>query len=347
MKTRLYLTTILSVTLLSTVHTQTFRLWGTFDGGSGDATNNGINSIASIGYPISQLSSTSEFRLEGGFIPGLRTHSNATSITLSLESEWNLISVPLTVNDHRKSSIYPMATSAAFAYQGSYVTADSLEFGRGYWLKFNVAQNVNITGFPRNEDTIEVSSKWNIIGSISVPIAVSTIGSIPPGMVVSSFFTYKTANGYVLADTIKPGHAYWIKTNQNGKLILSSASHIPAGNKVLIVADGELPPTSPEGSLGKSTIVPLEFALHQNYPNPFNPSTVIRYDLPQYAKVTLKIYNLLGQEVATLVDGVQDAGVKAVKLDASNFSSGVYIYRITSNADGRTFTDTRKMIVLK
>jgi hypothetical protein len=93
--------------------------------------------------------------------------------------------------------------------------------------------------------------------------------------------------------------------------------------------------------------IPDRFALSQNYPEPFNPTTTIRYQLPQAAHVTLKIYNMLGQEVATLVDGVQDAGYRSIVWNAVNVSSGVYFYRIKAAAGTTTFTDVRKMLVVK
>jgi hypothetical protein len=89
--------------------------------------------------------------------------------------------------------------------------------------------------------------------------------------------------------------------------------------------------------------VPASYALAQNYPNPFNPSTVIEYSVPVGGDVSLKIYNLLGQEVRSLVNTVQPAGRYTVRFDAGSLSTGVYFYRMQAGS----FTQIRKMVLVK
>lgn len=89
--------------------------------------------------------------------------------------------------------------------------------------------------------------------------------------------------------------------------------------------------------------IPGELKLEQNFPNPFNPTTNISYQLPENSEVTLEVFNMLGKHVATLVSGKQQAGRHEVSFDASELSSGVYIYRIRSG----DFTDTRQMMLVK
>lgn len=100
--------------------------------------------------------------------------------------------------------------------------------------------------------------------------------------------------------------------------------------------------------------LPDEFALAQNFPNPFNPTTTIQFDLAEQSLVTLKIYNMLGQEVATLLDREElVAGTEELEFDASSLSSGVYLYRVVAesvNDDGavsQTYTQVKKMVLLK
>jgi len=89
--------------------------------------------------------------------------------------------------------------------------------------------------------------------------------------------------------------------------------------------------------------VPTQFVIQQNYPNPFNPSTTIRYGLPHKSNVSLVVYNPLGQQVATLVQGEQEAGYHEVRFDGSGLSSGVYFYRIQVG----DFVQTRKLLLIR
>ncbi|SMO39815.1 T9SS type A sorting domain-containing protein [Gracilimonas mengyeensis] len=88
---------------------------------------------------------------------------------------------------------------------------------------------------------------------------------------------------------------------------------------------------------------PNAYQLEQNYPNPFNPSTTIKYQLPASSEVSLKVYDMLGREVADLVNGRQAAGAHQARFDASNLSSGMYIYRLQAGS----FVETRKMMLIK
>jgi len=88
---------------------------------------------------------------------------------------------------------------------------------------------------------------------------------------------------------------------------------------------------------------PNNFSLNQNYPNPFNPSTSIEFQLPKESFVTLKIYNILGVEIATLLNEQKPAGVHKINFDASGLTSGLYIYKISTGS----FEQTRKMMLLK
>ena len=95
--------------------------------------------------------------------------------------------------------------------------------------------------------------------------------------------------------------------------------------------------------------MPKEYALHQNYPNPFNPGTTIRFDLPQVSTVTLVVYNILGQEVARLLDRRRlEAGYEEVTFKAGDVPSGVYLYRLSAEGgENRSYVKVMKMVLLK
>jgi glucuronoarabinoxylan endo-1,4-beta-xylanase len=96
-------------------------------------------------------------------------------------------------------------------------------------------------------------------------------------------------------------------------------------------------------SVNGATTVPDSFELSQNYPNPFNPTTQIRYSIPSAGNISLKVYNILGQEIATLFKGYRDAGNYIVEFDGTGLASGVYLYRITTD----TFVETKKLLLLR
>jgi len=92
-----------------------------------------------------------------------------------------------------------------------------------------------------------------------------------------------------------------------------------------------------------SDIVPTEFRLDQNYPNPFNPSTTITFALPKQSSVTLKLYNMLGREVASLVDEDLAPGVHKVVFEAGELPTGIYFYRIVA----KDYVGVRKLMLVK
>ena len=94
---------------------------------------------------------------------------------------------------------------------------------------------------------------------------------------------------------------------------------------------------------GSTETTPVEFNLHQNYPNPFNPSTIIYYALPEKANVELRVYDILGSEIATLVNEEKPAGNYEIEFDGSKLSSGIYFYRLQAGS----FVVTKKMVLLR
>jgi hypothetical protein len=93
----------------------------------------------------------------------------------------------------------------------------------------------------------------------------------------------------------------------------------------------------------KNNYIVHSFELYQNYPNPFNPSTTIEFDLPKSGEVSLKVFNILGEEVATLVSERLSTGSYSYEWDASNLASGIYLYRLQAG----DYVETRKMVLMR
>lgn len=96
-----------------------------------------------------------------------------------------------------------------------------------------------------------------------------------------------------------------------------------------------------------SYIAPNEYKLEQNFPNPFNPATTIQYQLPYDSRVSLKVYSILGKEVAVLADEIQAAGFKEIRFNGRDFASGVYIYRLTASSGKENYSSVKKMMIVK
>jgi CSLREA domain-containing protein len=122
-----------------------------------------------------------------------------------------------------------------------------------------------------------------------------------------------------------------------GEYVVTASDGISGISASAVVHIVETVSTEPD------TALPAAFALHAGYPNPFNPTTTIPFDLPRHARVVLKVYDILGREVATLIDSELAAGHHAVPFDASGLPSGMYLYAIRAG----DFRAARKMILVK
>ncbi|MFI5252377.1 MAG: SBBP repeat-containing protein [Bacteroidota bacterium] len=364
---------------------------------------------------------------------------------------WALVSAPV----HSPCSI---ALPHLFQYDSGYRTSGSMVPGYGYWSKLPTP-DVYFAGIPSFRETVAVKPRWNLIGSLSTPIAVEDVHPDSTDLILSNFYSYLPTSGYRIADSILPGAGYWMKTARAGTLTLIQAGfsgkgkseiarseHKPTMHQLLIrdaegregvlyftdqvlsnqqIARFELPPSAPAGAFdvrfedgymmesfaslpangvgikltsikfpaaiswkdsfadnifltidkrkclmlhpdsimiysadglrvipqtqAASTVI-RDFSLLQNYPNPFNPTTLIQYQLPNESYVRLSLYNILGQEVQTLVNKVEQPGAKSIQLDGSNLSSGIYFYRLDATSVGdptKRFNQTRKMLLIK
>lgn len=272
----------------------------------------------------------------GGAIP-----DSAVLIRPPVGTDWQLVSLPGPV----APGACPPNYHPLYGYDNGYREVDSMVLGMGYWYKVSVPPQFVVQSY--ENFTVNVNTNWNLIGSSTTPIPVAQMGSAPPHVITSYFFGFD-GNTYVKADTIQPGQAYWVKVGQASQLTYTPSSNALAkagDNRIRIIDDGDLPPPPPGGYKHPvpTPVTPTAYALTQNYPNPFNPSTTIEYSLPSPGNVTLKVYNVLGQEVATLVNEAKEPGTYTVQWNASRVPSGLYFYQLQSGS----YRNTQKMLLLK
>ena len=149
-------------------------------------------------------------------------------------------------------------------------------------------------------------------------------------------------------------------TPSNGFFLWYIPNNFPGGNDYKLkvtslfsendfdFSNGNFTINNPTGIEDASNQTPDKYILEQNYPNPFNPATSIVFGLPHSAQVSIVMFNAIGQQVAVIMEGYQEAGYHKIQFDASSLNSGVYLYRIMAASElGEVFTQTKKMILLK
>lgn len=167
-----------------------------------------------------------------------------------------------------------------------------------------------------------------------ISMAAVFLNATTPGSLIPIF----TARKNYVTGTV-PRTVLLSDFNGDGKKDLSTISLFENSISILLNSGLFTLPVENEGITG----IPSKFSLEQNYPNPFNPTTKINYQLANNGFVSIKIYNIIGKEIAQLVNGVQQAGYYAVNFNAAGLSSGTYFYKLTTDK----FSDVKKMVVVK
>ena len=209
--------------------------------------------------------------------------------------------------------------------------------------------------------TFTVSGIYNLVANfMMLPVLTVTPDfiTVGPGSGTASFNVTNTGGGTM--DWTAVSDIFWIKiktgaSGTNGGTINVTYDHNNSASRIgtiTIIAAGvsgspkivEIRQDEPVTFVENLNLgIPDDFRLEQNYPNPFNPSTKIRYGLPKESNVVLTVYNILGEEVAKLVNDVQSAGYYEASFAATNLSSGIYVYRISAG----NFSQIRKMLLIK
>jgi hypothetical protein len=305
---------------------------------------------------------------------------DADTELISLVAGWNMIGTISYAADTSGITTYPPGelTSSFFGYQKGYYMTTTLLPMRGYWVKTLAACQMRIAALPLGEKNVpkvsavpaelkgftQLMMKGSDGQSQTLFVGGSTTLNASryemPPLAPKGIFDARFANNSMVM--VSPSRAFtetamqfssasypvtiqWQPVNStNGVVIVGGKEYSLASAGSAIVNNAQ---TSVSVKLGPAVVLPTKpkaFALYQNYPNPFNPMTTIRFDLPQDATVTLKLYNVLGQEVMTLISNQPyTAGSYAQQFRLDKFSSGVYMYRISAGK----YSAVRKMLLMK
>lgn len=290
---------------------------------------------------------------------------------------WNLIgSITNPIPTTAVITIPPgSVTSAYYRYDGSYISADTIQPGLGYWVKLNALGSII---FSNNPGTLQrpggIASDLSDVSYLTFIDAdghhqtlylagQSAIPSIeqyeaPPLPPLGAFDIRFSTQRY--AESLQFGHAQKVEiATQSVRFPVTLRWHftsdIPEGElesgakRIRLAGDGTLTLSHASSSRfvlhynGMESRIPREFSLDQNYPNPFNPSTTITYSLPATQHVRIVVFDILGREITTLVDNIESPGTRTVEFNATSLPSGLYFYRIVS----AQYNATKAMIVGK
>lgn len=288
--------------------------------------------------------------------------------TIPVNAGWNLVggylnSIPVSGISSTPSGI---VNSVYYGYNNGYAQAANLESGKGYWVRATQAGVLNLPAAAEKNSGNITEPKSDSYGKIIirdasgqegvvyvVPSGVNRVYNelppLPPAGIMDVRFT-DNSNTAGTGSVLQLSSAqYPVSITVNGMDLcltdvvtggkLASGSLKDGGTMVLI--NNAVQQLSVAGFEKPSV-----FSLEQNYPNPFNPSTVITYQLPEAAKVYLAVYDVLGNEVAVLVNGVQQAGTHQAEFSTSlgkGLASGMYVYRLQAGQH----TQVRKMLLMK
>lgn len=286
-----------------------------------------LDTVWIYGFTNNQFTATT-LRIYEVVGPTISTTASFTKQITIQAGQWNLIDLTsdnLTYNR-------PIVVSHEI-YQNFYVALDPssapsqysrVRLGTGAWNTWAaVAQQNNLT-----------DGEWGIRASANVTGTPVT------------YNVYRKPQGTTnYGSPLKTGltvSEYFDSTAVTGTLYCYVVTAVYTGNQESDPSN-EVCGVSPITSVDDELALPLEFALIQNYPNPFNPATVIQYSLAENSFVSLKVYDMLGKEIAVMVNENQNSGRYNITFDASQLSSGVYMYTLTAGE----FTSSKKMLLMK
>ncbi len=308
--------------------------------------------------------------------------------TVDVDSVWNMIgsiSAPVDIDSIVQIPEHIVA-SPFYTYNGGYLTKDSIEPGKAYWVRTNHAGKLVLKHSSASSNQSHLKSSVPLAGLSSIHFADRLGGSqtlylgsagkfggdlagydLPPIPPEGSFDVRFRSQRILEVYDVSVSKAIYPVDVQTSDPLCRVTGKVVDQNITVYLTDGtdwivELSPgktvTLPVGSQRFQLVVkgrihaqPEQwFALEAAYPNPFNPSTTIRYHLPVESKVALRVYDMFGRVVAVLKDGIEDAGLKEVEWNASRVASGIYFYKLTATSainPTKNFSQMKKLILIR
>ncbi|HUN65050.1 MAG TPA: carboxypeptidase regulatory-like domain-containing protein [Bacteroidota bacterium] len=300
-----------------------------------------------------------------------------TSQTIPVSTGWNLIgsiSSPVPTASI-VSSPAGILGNDIFGYVNGYSLASTIQPGQGYWVKVSGSGTLTLSSTGSGKIPPAATNSVSRLNSITIADAgrnsqtlyfgstaitggaLHSMPPLPPSDAFDARFTSQKLVESVPVNLSSPAFYPIALQGTVGQVVISWSvpnqdhpySLIDASGKVIarLSGTGSVKLAGSQNSFSLKAdagTVPTVFALHQNYPNPFNPTTTLSFDLPTSSVVTMKVFNLLGQEIATLVNAQPyEAGSYNISFNASALPSGVYFYRIQAGS----FENVKKMVLLK
>jgi len=235
--------------------------------------------------------------------------------------EEDLYSVETYIHDFTTGTFYKNRELNYFTTIGP-IVIDNYEIPEQGANFFTLKYDLRNDGSTDTATTVSADLSTTDVNVTEITPSTLSFGNIAPGQVKS---TYSIFPHYIYTQNNPSSIDFIVHIFSNGHFFWSDSFTIVTG-----IAENE-------------TNLPIEYALKQNYPNPFNPITTIKYQIPKISFVTLKVYDVLGSEIATLVNEEKPIGNYTVEFDATSLPSGVYFYRLQSG----DFVETKKMVLLR
>ena len=276
--------------------------------------------------------------------------------TIGLQTAYNAVYVKNNLAVEYKAEPDWMSTNhtSGTLYHGNTAALELTIRGEDFPLG-NYSMDVKITSNASNNNTVVVPVNMQIV-VIPVEMSALTATSVRNDVVLKWSTATETNNsGFSVErkggndkEFVSIGFVTGNGTTTSGKDYQFVDKNLKSGNYTYRLKQTDFDGTFKHTSeLNVNVEMPTEFSLYQNYPNPFNPVTIFTYSLPEKSDVKLDIYNAVGEFVATAISGTQEAGYYRYEFDASKLTSGTYFYQIRATGSNGTFTETKKMMLVK